>query len=438
MGKIARQQLCANIAFLPLFILTDFYISQMRLFKFFTLIFFGFLSTKSFCQDTARVRAVIQTLTSKEFAGRGYLKSGHSKTARLIEQSYKRHGLKPIDGSYFQELTISQNLFPGKVALSLNKRKVEPAVDFLPIPSCPSVKGRFKIVRVDSAQLAQLAEKKQFNNPNQAWLVAGDVVKNSTLKNQFKPGLWITQTKKLTHSLSERMDKIPSIVVLSNVVLETDTLLEINLESHLKTNIQTQNVVGLIPGTQQPDSFLVVCAHYDHLGKLGKKIYFPGANDNASGTALLLELADWFSKHPPKYSLIFIAFTGEEAGLLGSQYFVKNPMVSLQKIKFLMNLDLLGFGENGATVVNATLHPTVFDQLKEINRKGNYLVEIKARGKAANSDHYPFSEAGVPAFFLYSLGGPGHYHDINDRSETITLRNFSSCFGLIRDFLNSF
>jgi Zn-dependent M28 family amino/carboxypeptidase len=181
-----------------------------------------------------------------------------------------------------------------------------------------------------------------------------------------------------------------------------------------------------------------VCAHYDHLGKIGTSTLFPGANDNASGTAFMLELAAWFSKKPLPWSLLFIAFSAEEAGLQGSRYLVQHPPVPLSRIRFVMNLDLIGFGDKGATVVNGTVHEKEFRRLVSINSSKGYLPEIKARGKAANSDHYPFSEMGVPAFFLYTLGGPGHYHDISDRAETVTFSGFINTFGLVRDFLEGF
>jgi Zn-dependent M28 family amino/carboxypeptidase len=196
--------------------------------------------------------------------------------------------------------------------------------------------------------------------------------------------------------------------------------------------------MGMVKGTQQPDSFLVLCAHYDHLGSLGRNTWFPGANDNASGVAMLLELAAAIVEKPLPYSVLFVAFSGEEAGLLGSSFMAENPPVPLSKIRFLFNLDLMGFGEKGATVVNATLHPQEFARLQRLNEEGQYLTEIKARGKAANSDHFPFSEKGVPTFFMYLMGGPAYYHDVHDRPETLSLQGMRGSFRLIMAFLRGF
>jgi hypothetical protein len=100
---------------------------------------------------------------------------------------------------------------------------------------------------------------------------------------------------------------------------------------------------------------------------------------------------------------------------------VDNPLFPLQHIRFLFNLDLMGNGEEGITVVNATEHPQAFDLLKSINAQYNLLPAINSRGKAANSDHYWFSEAGVPAFFAYTLGPRKAYHDVDDTAETLSL-----------------
>jgi Zn-dependent M28 family amino/carboxypeptidase len=176
-------------------------------------------------------------------------------------------------------------------------------------------------------------------------------------------------------------------------------------------------------------------AHYDHLGRMGKDTYFPGANDNASGCSMLLYLADYFKNHPSKYNLVFIAFAGEEAGLIGSNYYVQNPLFPLKDIRFLVNLDIMGSGEEGITAVNATLFPKEFELLTRINKKKKYLKAIKSRGPAANSDHYFFTEAGVPAFFIYTMGSNKNYHDVFDKYENLTFSAFENIGNLIIDFV---
>jgi Zn-dependent M28 family amino/carboxypeptidase len=169
---------------------------------------------------------------------------------------------------------------------------------------------------------------------------------------------------------------------------------------------------------------------------MGGSTYFPGANDNASGVAMLLNLAKYYAANPPAYSVAFIAFAGEEAGLIGSKYFTENPLLALSSIRFLINVDLVGTGEEGITVVNASEFAKEFDLLNKINDSQQLITKINARGKAANSDHYWFTEKGVPAFFIYTLGGIAAYHDVMDKAETLPLTEYSDLFRLIVGFNN--
>jgi Zn-dependent M28 family amino/carboxypeptidase len=210
----------------------------------------------------------------------------------------------------------------------------------------------------------------------------------------------------------------------------------IEVENIFLKEHQSQNVIGYFPGSVQPDSFIVFSAHYDHLGQLGKDVYFPGANDNASGCAMLLNLVKYYSmpEHMPSCSIAFMAFCGEEVGLLGSKYYTEHPLFPLNNIKFMLNMDIMGTGEEGITVVNGILFKKEFDKLKEINIANDLIADVKIRGKAANSDHYFFAEKGVRACFIYTMGGTKAYHDIYDRSETLPLNEFEDLFKLITKF----
>ena len=102
-----------------------------------------------------------------------------------------------------------------------------------------------------------------------------------------------------------------------------------------------------------------------------------------------------------------------------------------------MNLDLLGTGDDGLMVVNGEIHSQQFALLDSLNNSKSYLTHIGKRGKAQNSDHYYFSEKGVPAFFLYTLGGIKAYHDVDDKASTLPLTKYKEVFWLISDFINA-
>lgn len=196
------------------------------------------------------------------------------------------------------------------------------------------------------------------------------------------------------------------------------------------------NVIGYVEGSRYPQRFLVITAHYDHLGSVGD-VYFPGANDNASGVSMLLELARYFQAHPLPYSVAFIAFGAEEIGLKGSLHYVRHPVFPLSDIRFLLNLDLVGTGEEGITVVNGKVYEEAYELLRRLDLQRQYVASIEARGPAANSDHYFFSRMGVPAFFIYARGGSKAYHDPDDRPGALSLAGYEGIFSLIVDFFGA-
>lgn len=406
------------------------------------------LSSKTFTQNLEYSKSIIDTLTSPFFLGRGAVNEGEQKAAEFIAKEYKKHGLKAFKDNYFQFFNHPINTFPGKVSVSFGKKKLVAGVDYIVGASSGEVRGVFGLVWYNKdniptkKQLKKLADRQFFNNK---FIVIDDEedTGNKELFDLLKinvfgaAGIIILQDIKFTQSLSQTYDDFAILHVKRGVLNRDDREIKINIQQKFISNYQSQNVVGYVKGSDFPDSVIILSAHYDHLGAMGKEVYFPGANDNASGIAILLNLAYHYThKEPPKKTVVFIAFGAEESGLVGSKFFVENPLVKLNKINFVMNMDLMGTGDEGAMIVNAKLFPKHFEKLSEINQQNDYLVQLKQRGKAANSDHYWFSEKGIPAFFIYTLGGIKAYHDIEDVAKTLPLTEFEDSFRLIRDFVD--
>jgi Zn-dependent M28 family amino/carboxypeptidase len=239
----------------------------------------------------------------------------------------------------------------------------------------------------------------------------------------------VVESPKLTHTALDYSFSLPVFEVLGAF---NESKASFSAQTRLLER-NSQNVMAMVQGKVKRDSFLLVTAHYDHLGTMGEA-YFPGANDNASGVAMLLELSRHIAQNPLNYSVVFVCFSGEEAGLLGSKHFVEKSPIPLKNIRFLLNLDLIGTGENGATVVNGSVFKEELALLDSVNKVGNFLPKILTRGKAANSDHHYFTEAGVRSFFLYQMGDWPHYHDVNDKPP-LPLTRFSENFKLFVKFL---
>lgn len=360
----------------------------------------------SFSQGVNFARKLVDTLTSPYFWGRGYTKDGMGKSADFIAKQFTLYGLKPIaNGSFLQSFSYNVNTFPGQMRLTLNGKNLVPGKDFIVSPESRGFHGKGNLQQQDSTH---------YNDRNNRIIISLE--------------------DKLTWSVAGEPADYTTIEVDKKILVETPTTINADIDNKPVQNFRAANVCGWASGTVKPDSVIVISAHYDHLGGMGKDTYFPGANDNASGISLLLGLAKYYAAHPQPYTIAFICFAGEEAGLKGSSYFTQNPLIPLKNIRFLLNLDLEGTGDEGVTVVNAAVFPKEFSYLNEVNNAGKYLVKINARGKAANSDHYWFTEKGVPAFFMYTLGGIKAYHDIFDKASTLPLTEYEDLFKLIVEF----
>ncbi len=400
-------------------------------------------------QSIERAREIVKTLSSPNFHGRGYVNGGDSLAAEFVAREFKEAKLKAFQNSYFQPFSFPVNTFPGHMEFHVGNKKLVPGKDYILDPESKGIKSKFKIVWIDSLFFKPgFDQKKHLKNGKKNALIYNIGYKKQLKKLEPSVRDLILQfsvivevvPKKLTFSVSGEEGNQCIVQVLSNSLPSKSKTIRLNIKNTLIKNHNASNVIGFLEGKEKKDSFLVITAHYDHLGQLGYRTYFPGANDNASGTAMMLELAKYYadSSHKLSYSMMFIGFAGEEAGLLGSQYYVNHPFFPLGKIKFLVNLDLLGSGKEGITVVNGAVLPKQFSLLDSINKQTRGLSKIVARGKSANSDHYPFSEKGVPSFFIYTLGEITAYHDIDDKSDVVTFSKFKEVFYLIAEFLHSF
>ncbi|MGA9651203.1 M28 family metallopeptidase [Pedobacter sp.] len=171
----------------------------------------------------------------------------------------------------------------------------------------------------------------------------------------------------------------------------------------------SQNVIGRIKGTKRPDQTIIYTAHWDHLG-IGPKVngdsIYNGAVDNASGVAAMLAIAKAFQdkKEKPERSIIFLAVTGEEQGLLGSEYYALNPIYALNKTVANLNMDALGFyGETKDISLKGKGQNEIEDYIVNVLTENNLVAVGDTRPSAGSyyrSDHFNFAKVGVPAIDL--------------------------------------
>jgi hypothetical protein len=390
-------------------------------------------------------RYLVDTLCSPSFDGRGYVNQGAEKAADFIRHQFDSLALKPIAHSYFQEFDMKVNTFPGKMNLSIAGNELIPGQDYMVSPLSGSGKGSdFQLKEISIYKPKQLDKLlKNIDKLKQTVLLIrlpdslsanGNSLTMQTvylLCEQWP--IMLLSDKKLSWSVSD-MNLANPLFILNDPTLSAKAKVSFEVDAK-KINVAQRNVIAIKKSTNPHAKYLVISAHYDHLGRMGQATYFPGANDNASGVAELLALAALIDSIQFDHHIVFIAFAGEEAGLIGSQYFVEHPLFPLDSIDFLLNLDISGTGDEGITVVNASKFPDEYALLVSINSSENAVADIASRGPAANSDHYPFYEKGVPSFFIYTRGGIKAYHDIYDRAETLPLTKAEDLLSLYSAFL---
>lgn len=245
-----------------------------------------------------------------------------------------------------------------------------------------------------------------------AWLKAGGVTDLKTLQSAIDKG------------------SKPATVALADVVVKGNILIH-------RTEKTVRNVLGLLPGKgPHPDEIVVIGAHYDHLGHggpgslaPGSHAIFHGADDNASGTAIVMKLAEYFAHQgPQERTLLFAAWTAEEEGLIGSQHFVEHPPIPLDRIAADLNLDMVGRIRSNVVYIGGAGTAAMFDKLLADADKGFVDREGKAeppfelksfgRGGYGPSDHMSFAMHKIPVLFFFS-GMHADYHRPTDTSDKI-------------------
>jgi hypothetical protein len=211
--------------------------------------------------------------------------------------------------------------------------------------------------------------------------------------------------------------------------------LTLDIQHDTKT---VHNVAAYVPG--KTSEYVIIGAHYDHLGlgdehslaqsQIGQ-IHF-GADDNASGTAGVIELARWFSKQPQQQrGVLFMTFAGEELGLLGSNYYTQHPLLPLENAVAMLNMDMIGRIRGGKVYVNGTGTGSTLDKLVEsIQPPESFKLDLSEATGYGGSDHMSFTVKQVPVLFFFS-GLHGDYHKPSDTWDKIDAPDGAKLLGYV-------
>ena len=399
-------------------------------------------------QDLAHYKKIVKKLSSAKYQGRGYAEDGANKAGKWIAKEFAKAG---VDDVVCQPFKLDINTFPGKMEMSVDGKKQVPGVDFTLREFNPSVKGEFKLYYIDMqnynpekmfADLASPEYKGAFVVCDFmfSYKHAADFKKLQSKKDCSNSGMIYTWDAplKFYKAYGEKVHEKPVIWVTPDFPKDAKSV-KLDMENEFLENYGCFNVIAKVEGRRH-DSCLVFTAHYDHLGKLGKKTYYPGAHDNASGTAAIITLAAHYAKNTPEYDMYFIAFSGEDANLRGSEWFAEHPTMPLTSIKYLVNLDMIA--DNNPELYcevsdNAMDGFALFEQL---NSDKGYFQALARSPLADNSDHYPFAVRGVPSIFFMNEGGDAfkYYHTVYDTWENAIHCSIEPTLKLIIDFIKKY
>lgn len=240
-----------------------------------------------------------------------------------------------------------------------------------------------------------------------------DIVRPDKNMNRVAVEGWITtdRAKELFTATGQDFDALKKAAINKDFKpVELKAKANITIQNTLR-EIQSNNVIGKIEGAEKKDEYVVYSAHWDHLGidpKLQGDQIFNGALDNASGIAAMLEIAEGFTKlgTPPKRSILFLAVTAEEKGLLGAKYYSENPLYPLKQT--LANINMDGVNQWGRTkdiTMVGDDNSTLIDLLRDVAKMQNRSVNPDpepGKGLYYRSDHFEFAKQGVPALYTKS------------------------------------
>ena len=396
-------------------------------------------------QDLPHFKRIVKELSSAKYQGRGYAKGGANKAGKYLEKEFRKAGADEVTRQAF---TIDINTFCGKAEMWADGKKLKAGVDFSMREYSPGVYGELPVYYVDTLNfnadklLADLAKPENANCMVccEFWFtykhreVFSKLQKAGELPNAGLLYTW-TAPIKFYKAYGEKVVDKP-IVWVTPEAIEGVKRVKLNADNEFLKDYPLFNVIAKAEGARHASCYAFT-AHYDHLGNMGKKVYYPGANDNASGTATIVTLAAHYAKNRPQFDMYFLAFSGEDANLRGSTFFVEHPTVPLTQIKYLFNIDMIGDDNPVQYCEVSDAGMSQFPKFEQINEEQHLFTKLNRGELAANSDHYPFAVRGVPCIFLENEEGSAfpHYHTPADNMKTVKLDSYEPVFKLVTGFI---
>lgn len=419
---------------------------------------------------TKDLRAKLSIIASAEMEGRETATPGQKRAAAYIESKFREFGLLPGNGNSYQQIyPVYQDSLTAYSVL-INGNKIEPNKDYS-ISTSGTPSGTWNIENIYFAGTGPFDTSKI--DVSNKWVITDEgnffllrskfaylrrkqakgvimVSKNfprtipfpakgnmyREINNNEMPVVTVSFGA-LSKMLNKNVDSA-ALAVLSKENYPANVTLNIAKQ---RLNLESSNVLGVMPGTDKKDEYVFITGHYDHLGKRGDSIIYYGADDDGSGTTSVLQMAEAFAKakkkgNGPRRTIVFMTVSGEEKGLWGSEYYTDHPLFPLDKTSVDLNIDMVGridpkykgdsmnyvyvIGEDKLSSdlmpITDSINRTYMNNM-ELDRKYN---DIKDPNRFYyRSDHYNFAKKGVPIIFYFD-GVHADYHRPTDTVDKIT------------------
>ncbi|SHM23729.1 Peptidase family M28 [Chitinophaga jiangningensis] len=383
------------------------------------------------------VKRIVSTLAADDMMGRKPGTPGAFKAASFIEEEFKKAGLGPLSGMSLRQDFKKYQLIQQSATLTVNG-----ATKNWPVTVVGKARNidwqadtaNFKIVHVKSDRalfaLARKGGKLDMNtlvwvDPSIAHMV--DLVKEHISEKFYENPADIDNIQPMETPYN-------MVFAVEGEPVADDSKWTVKAERVLQESPFT-NVVGVIQGTTKPDEYVVFSGHYDHLGIVpgapGADSIANGADDDASGVTAVIELANYFRGTKPARSLIFVAFTGEESGGHGSQYFSRK--LAPEKVVAMFNIEMIGkeskFGKNSAFITGFDLSD--FGKILQRNLNGStfkfYPDPYPEQNLFYRSDNATLARLGVPAHTVSTtqIDKDQYYHTVGDELQTLDVTNIT-------------
>lgn len=399
----------------------------------------------------------ISYLADEKLGGRLMGSHGEKMAYEFLIDNFQSLGFvaKGTNGNFIQTFSLNK-LSYNHVKCTIKKKSYEQSydgmnpTDFYPLPGSNVGKVKEKTVWLGLGDNADYTGKKNIDGKIFVFKLGAPNVSTKTLEERIDTAIKLGAEAVVFVNIHQdvlepefkpffkpNFKKVPVYLLTSKLKIDTlnfdNGTIELNIDTITRT-LEGHNVIAYI-NNKAPNT-VIIGAHYDHLGynELGGSTYrrtenekpqiHNGADDNASGTAALIELAEIIKKaNLRKNNYLFIAFSGEEEGLLGSNYFVKNPTIDLSKVSYMLNMDMIGrldTVKNTFAINGVGTSPMWGKALASISVKGLNAPITTESGSGA-SDHTSFYNMDIPVLHFFT-GSHYDYHKPSDDHELINYR----------------